>query len=161
MEIIDHNSERNKMIDLLSAFIVSNLTLGDAPIRSFFAGGIYAREMTGFADSFIISEIHRTEHIFSVSKGTITVCNDEGEEIVMQAGFSGITKPGTRRFAYVWPYEDCVWTTYHANPDNENEEEIKKRIIEPHNNLFLTEELKDKLLGLKHKVENIYKQLNY
>lgn len=161
MKNFDHNSERNLQIDKLTAILADNFELGDAPVRGFFTDGLYAREMTGLADSFIVSKIHRTEHIFVVSKGTMTVWDDENTEVIIQAPYIGITKPGTRRFAYVWPYDDCIWTTFHANPDNETVDQIEERIIEPHNNLFLTDELKSKLLGVKHKIENIYKTLNY
>ena len=94
-------------------------------------------------DSVITSKIHKTEHPFIVSKGVVSVSIDAGEWQLIEAPYSGITKPGTRRI--LWVHEDTIWTTIHANPDNENENEIEERIIEKHENPLLNIKEKERL----------------
>lgn len=136
-DIIINRKSRDELVDKIEAAIVEHCQPIEFPIRSFFTDGLYAREMSAQAGSMIVSMIHKTEHIFVVSKGKLSVWNDEGGEVVIEAPYIGITKAGTRRFAYV--HEDLVWTTFHANPDNETEDQIQERIIEKHDNPILNE----------------------
>lgn len=153
--VIDHISKRNQQIDKLEEVLLTNFPVIDAPIIDCFADGIYTREMIGPADSFIVSEIHKTDHIFHLMQGTLTVFDGENDGVVVQAPFRGITKAGTRRWAYIWPFEDVRWVTIHANPNNENVEQIRERIIEKHTNPLITDELKEKMLEVKHYVKTI------
>lgn len=143
--VIDHNSKRNKQIDQFEADILQNFGKGEATYRHFFSGGMYAREMTIKAGQFITSLIHKTEHLFIVSKGKLLVSVDDGESVEIEAPYMGITKPGTRRAAYV--LKDVVWSTIHRTdikPVGDSEEDvlkavelIKQEIIEPHENSIL------------------------
>jgi len=151
LQLIDHNSDRNKQIDELEKVMLTEFEPIECPVDHIFTPGLYTRQIFMPAGSFITSKIHKTEHPYVVSQGLVSVWIDEGEEIVIDAPFTGITKPGTRRVLYVW--EDTIWTTFHANPDNENLEQIEQRIIEKHENPLLTEQLKNKMISLKHKLE--------
>lgn len=135
--------ERNNQVDEFEHLLLSTFEPIDAPIRNFFTEGLYAREMSVPAGSWITSKIHKTEFIFVVSKGKLIVSMDNGEEVEIEAPYTGISKPYSRRVAYV--VEDCIWTTFHANPDNETEAQIEERIIEKHNNELLTEEMVGKM----------------
>ena len=150
---LQHIAERNNQVDEFEHLLLSTFETIDAPIRNFFTDGLYAREMSVPANSWITSKIHKTEFIFVVSKGKLIVSMDNGEEVEIEAPYTGISKPFSRRVAYV--IEDCIWTTFHANPDNETEEQIEERIIEKHDNKLLTEEMKNKMLAVVKQKEDI------
>lgn len=132
---------RDSRIDQLEAIIVNELPQVDCPIKHIFTEGLYAREMSAPAGALITSKIHKTEHIFILSKGVLSLFNDNGEEVLISAPYTGITKAGTRRVAYI--HEDIIWTTFHANPENENENEIENRIIEKRENKLINSNKKE------------------
>lgn len=150
-EVFDHNSDRNRKIDEFEATIINEIGLGEAPVRHIFSDGVYVREMTAYAGSFITSQVHRTEHIFIVSKGSLLVSMDDGTELLIEAPYTGITKPNTRRAAYV--ISDLVWSTIHVTdikPLDDSEEAVEEavkligeQIIEPHENYVLQGVLKN------------------
>jgi hypothetical protein len=101
----------------------------DCPVVHTFVPGLYARQCTMPANSLILSKIHKTEHVFVVSKGKLTVfvSEEEGWKTI-QAPYQGVTKPGTRRIAFI--HEETVWTTFHPT-DKETPDEVEADIIEP------------------------------
>jgi hypothetical protein len=151
---IDHNSDRNKQIDKFESIMLENFPQVEAPVRNFFGGGVYVREMTAYKGSIVTSLIHRTEHLFIVSKGKLNVSVDNGEVVTIEAPYIGLTKPGTRRVAYV--VEECTWSTIHRTdivPKDDSEEAIEEavnligeQIIEPHVNSELGGYLKNNKL---------------
>lgn len=153
-EVFDHKSDRNRKIDEFEATIINEIGLGEAPVRHIFSEGVYVREMTAYAGSFITSQVHKTEHIFIVSKGSLLVSMDDGTELLIEAPYTGITKPNTRRAAYV--ISDLVWSTIHVTdikPENDSEEAVEEavkligeQIIEPHENYVLKGILKNNVL---------------
>lgn len=143
-EQIAHTKNRDEQIDKLEAAMVTNFDEVECPLTHIFTPGLYARQIFMPAGSLIVSKIHKTEHPFIVSKGSVSVWIEDGEEIFIEAPHTGITKPGTRRVLYI--HENCTWTTFHANPDNENEIEVEERIIEKHHNPLLSESIKNKIL---------------
>lgn len=123
-------------IDELEAAMVENLDLVECPVTHVFTDGLYTREIFMPAGSLVTSKIHKTEHPFVLSKGKLLVCIDKGEWVEMVAPYTGVTKPGTRRVAYI--IEDTIWTTFHANPDDLTDlDEIENLIIEEHENPLL------------------------
>jgi hypothetical protein len=138
------NIRDNKM-DELEVAMLTNFPAIECPIRHYFTNDMYAREMSAPADSMITSKIHLSEHFFIVSKGSLIVWDDDGEEKFIEAPFIGITKQGTRRVAYIW--SDCVWTTFHSRLENETAEQIEERIIDQRENPLLTEELKSRIIN--------------
>lgn len=128
-------NKRDEQIDQLEAIIVNEMPSVNIQLRHFFTDGLYAREMSAPEGAMITSKIHKTEHIFILSQGCLSVWDDEGQEKIIEAPYIGITKAGTRRVALV--HEDIIWTTFHANPENENEYQIEERIIQKHTNPLL------------------------
>lgn len=109
------------------------------PVQEYFIPGFYIRQIFMPAGSLIASKIHKTRHPYSITQGVVSVWID-GKVTVLEAPHVGITEPGTRRLLFV--QEDCVWTTFHANPgDGQDVAAIEERIIEPHVN---------EALGLSH-----------
>lgn len=146
---------RDHQIDKIEADMLSGFPAVHLKTTDLFTDGLYAREMLipiqGFDFIFLTSEVHKTEHMFFVSKGSLIVSTDEGEPELIKAPYHGITKPGTRRVALA--LEDTIWTTFHPNPYNETAEQIRERIIEKRVNPLLTEELKNKMLQAKERFQ--------
>jgi hypothetical protein len=92
----------------------------DCPVAHRFTPGLYVREMTLPAGALVTSMIHKFEHPFVISKGSIKVFSENEGAVIYTAPYCGITKPGTRRMAYA--LEETIWTTFHAT----NETDIEK-----------------------------------
>lgn len=83
----------------------------ECPLIHRFTPGMYIREIFMPKGTFIISQIHKTEHPFVVTVGRVKVwIEDKGVEEIA-APYVGITKPGTRRILEI--IEDCRWITFH------------------------------------------------
>ena len=133
------------MHDLVDRFeesiVGSGLPLAQFPVVHRFTPGLYIREIFMPAGSVLTSKIHKTEHPFVISKGVVSVWTAEEGTITLNAPYTGITKPGTRRVLFI--HEDTIWTTFHVGEEN-NVEAIEDRIIEPRVNsrlLTKTEEM--------------------
>lgn len=139
------------LIDQAEGILVQGPLL-ELPVKHIFTEGIYVRELFIPAGVWLTSKIHLTEHPFFLSKGRVAVYVGGDEAVqVLEAPYCGITKPGTRRIIHA--QEDSVWTTVHANPDNERDPlKIEARIIEPHDNPYLAEDIKElfNLNGIKN-----------
>lgn len=146
MEDLDVISTGDR-IDLLEG-AMSSLQPVNCPLKHRFTPGLYTREIFMPAGSLITSLIHKTTHQFMILKGKVSVFSENDGEQLLEAGYVGITTPGTRRVLYI--HEDCVWITCHALPfisgdENLFSEEDKLKvvagiediIIEPHVNSIL------------------------
>lgn len=134
---------KGQKIDELESIMAENFDIISCPLNHRFTDGLYVREIFMPAGSLIVSKIHKTQHQYFILKGAVSVWIDEGVEQYLEAPYIGVTEPGTRRVLHIW--EDCIWATAHANPDNEDEFEIEERIIEKHDNPMLPTDLKEKL----------------
>jgi hypothetical protein len=96
-----------------------------------FAPGMYAREITIPAGTLLTGKIHRFAHINVISKGDISVWTEHEGVRRIQAPYTFVAPPGTRRIGYA--HTDTVWTTFHANPeDTQDLEQLETLLIEPH-----------------------------
>ena len=158
------SEETNRTIDEFEKLIVDNFVPVECPITHHFAPEIYIREMFASAGSLLTSKVHKTEHLFIVSKGVLKVWDEENKEHIISAPYIGKTKSGTRRAAEVM--QDVIWSTVHSIPFITGEEEllsleeqekivdeIEKIVIEPHVNLLLNQEKEMKTLNEKEGVE--------
>ncbi|WP_051959893.1 hypothetical protein [Sphingobacterium sp. ML3W] len=96
------------------------------PIRDRFVGKMYIRECTMPARTMVVSKMHKTEHPFVISQGKISVFTEDTGWVLMEAPFTGVTIPGTKRILFA--HEDTVWTTFHVT-DKTTAEEVEKDII--------------------------------
>lgn len=87
---------------------------------------MYIREIHVPAGEFFTSRIHRTEHPFVVSKGSVTVWSTLAGLNRFSAPYSGITMPGTRRVLFT--HQDLIWTTFHAT-DKTSVAEVEKDLF--------------------------------
>lgn len=100
----------------------------ECPLQHTFTPGLYTRTIFMPASARIISHIHLTRHPFFVSKGRCKVVYPDGTVTEIIAPYMGITEAGTQRALQI--DEDTVWTTVHANPDDERDvEKIADRIL--------------------------------
>lgn len=88
----------------------------DIEIVHHFADGVYAREARLKAGTVATGKIHAGEHLNIVSAGAIEVWTEDGMKVI-RAPFTFVSRPGTKRVGLA--LLDTVWTTVHANPDNE------------------------------------------
>lgn len=84
------------------------------PVHHYFAGGIYAREMTLSAGVVVTGAVHKTEHLCTISQGKLRVLVD-AQVREMRAPCTFVSKPGAQRVGYA--LETTVWTTYHQVGD--------------------------------------------
>ena len=95
-------------------------------VTDHFADGLYARELFIPAGVCLVGALHKTNHIFTVSKGECYAVTHEGKEHMI-ALYTGQTRPGMKRVIYA--VTDTVWTTYHPT-DETNPKKIAEQILE-------------------------------
>lgn len=127
-------------MDELEAFMLTHFEPLEFPLVHRFTDKMYIREMSMPAGSLWTSRIHATENPFVVSMGRAWVKIDNGSWECIEAPYTGITKPGTRRVLYI--ERDCIWTTFHVNEDNcQDIETIENRLTEQHINCITNSDI--------------------
>lgn len=107
----------------------------------YFADGMYARVVARPAGTVIVGKVHRKEHFYIVTRGSVQVTSDDGVK-TLSAGCVLVSKPGTKRA--VLALEDSICMTVHRT-DKIELGEIEEELIEPdHEALF---DSRNKLLG--------------
>jgi hypothetical protein len=91
-------------------------------------------------------------------KGVISVWDNDGTETLLSAPYCGITEPYTRRIAYAW--DDCIWSTCHANPENKCLKDLELDIIEEYENNLIDEEMKSKIKEAQEFSDSLSKTIN-
>ncbi len=151
MSKLKEKEVRDETIDLAEKLILEN---GDPivfPLKHRFTDGMYIREIFMPAGSILTSMIHKTNHPFVVSKGKCKVY--DGDNVLeIEAPYTGITEPNTRRLIYV--EEDTIWTTFHAT-NKTDVEEIEKEIIVDRKNEHVDQKLLDKAGEITRSI-NVY-----
>lgn len=88
----------------------------ECPVVHRFGPGLYIREVSVPAGSFIIGYKHKQSHFNMLLKGKATVLLDDGDAIVMSAPLSFTAQSG-RKVAYV--HEDMVWLNIFATDETD------------------------------------------
>ncbi len=107
------------------------------PLRHIFTPGLYVREIFIPKGTLCTTKIHKTEHPFVISAGSVSVWTAEHGIVRYAAPFTGVTKPGTRRVIYA--NEDTIWSTFHPTRETDLAR-IEAQIIEPHDIPFEIDE---------------------
>ncbi len=141
--------QNDEIMDSIEAAMIANLPQVDCPVAHLFTPNLYVREIFMAKDTLITSKIHKSSHPFTISKGKVAVSIDGGKWEVLEAPYTSITLPGTRRLLYI--IEDCVWSTYHSmsgisgdeNYFNDEDKinvvaKIEEEIMDPYENSLLT-----------------------
>lgn len=92
----------------------------------YFADGMYARELFRPAGTLLVGKVHKREHFYIVTKGSVRVVMD-GDAKTYTAPAVIVSKPGTKRA--VFALEDAVCMTVHRT-DKTDLDEIEKELIE-------------------------------
>lgn len=119
---------RQKIIDLEGALLQQPdcKFQDDMDYVHWFAPGIYVRQITIPANMALTTMVHASENIAIISKGRLTIFAD-GKTETVEASHTMITKVGTKRAIYT--HSEVVFTTIHANPDNETDiEKLVERL---------------------------------
>lgn len=103
-------------INALEAEMLKQPQLNIEP-KHYFAKGIYAREITIPAGTLLTGKIHKTEQLNIISKGRLTVVTEDGGEQMIEAPYTLVSPPGTKRIAFV--HEETVWTTIHGTEETD------------------------------------------
>ncbi len=152
-ELVRRQTFRDKIVEFESNLKNSGKALSEEkmhkinPVKETFAGGCYIREIFNPAGELIITKIHKKEHPFFLLKGRMSILTEEGVQH-LQAPYSGITKPGTKRIIYT--HTDCIFTTIHS-VDSIDKKEIMKEIV--------TEDYNDPVISLKE-IEKLKLNIN-
>ncbi len=95
-----------------------NAKFGDdaCPLVHTFADGMYIRQITMPADTFVSSKIHKTNHPYFVLRGNVDVVTEDGI-VNIKAPHWGITKAGTKRTLHI--IEETVWITCHSTKETD------------------------------------------
>jgi hypothetical protein len=118
---------RDEFIDELE-LAIAKLPLLDLEVVHRFTEGMYIRELHIPAGVMVTTMTHKTQHPFVVSKGIIKVSSDTEGSVTIEAPYTGITEPNTRRAAHA--VTDTIWTTFHVT-DETDPNKIAEEILEP------------------------------
>lgn len=114
-----------------------------------FCKGIYVRKVIFPPMTKVIGRIHKTEHIYTLTKGVLEVFNEETNLWGLMIGpYTAESKIGTRRLARV--FSETEWITYHPTniyPKDDSYEAlmdavklVEEEILEPIDNPYIFEE---------------------
>ncbi len=102
----------------------------------FFVGGMYVKTVVIPAGSYLTSRVHKQDHPFILSQGSMVIFTQDGGEQEIHAPYIDITLAGTRRFAKA--ITDCLWTCVHRT-DKTTHEEVEEEVVEPNKYKLLKE----------------------
>jgi len=91
----------------------------NTPVRHIFGAGVYIRELSAPAGTFLIGHMQKTAHMNVMVKGRVLMLNDDGSIGIREAGFTGELQAG-RKIGMV--LEDMVWQNIY--PTDETDVEI-------------------------------------
>jgi quercetin dioxygenase-like cupin family protein len=88
----------------------------EIPTHHDFAPGVYLRSIEVPAGTVLTGHVHKTEHIFMLVKGEMTVATDEGMRTV-KAPYQAVCRPGLKRAGYA--HTDCICTNVHITEERD------------------------------------------
>jgi len=127
MNELKEKTSKDELLDDLEVAL-AHLPRVDLPVTHRFTDGMYIREIQIPAGTMLTSMVHKTQHPFVISQGSVKVTSDNEGSVIYEAPFTGITEPNTRRALHA--LTDVIWTTFHVT----NETDVAKigeEILEP------------------------------
>jgi len=108
----------------------------DCPVVHTFDEGVYVREVTLPANSYILGKRHKHSCINIVSKGKLLLIDiSTGAMRTIEAPCTFVSEAGVQKLAYV--IEETTWSNIHSNPTNTQDLlELEENIIEEGDNQF-------------------------
>jgi len=92
-----------------------------------FADGMYARSLFQPSGSLVIGKVHKKEHFFILTQGSVRITTDQGVTDLFAPSLL-TSKVGTQRA--ILALEDTIYLTVHRT-DKTDLDEIEHEIIEP------------------------------
>jgi len=118
-------SIRDKIEQLEAALMENseelNLVVGDSemfPLKHTFVDGLYIREMKIEKDYFVVGKLQKSEHLWMLLQGHLTVTTLEGTQDYI--GPCYIKSPGGIKRA-IYAHEDSIFVNIYPNPDNKQD----------------------------------------
>jgi hypothetical protein len=111
--------ERDRKVDALEAGI-RELPPVELEVVHHFSKAVYARELHIPAGTVLTGKVHKYENLNILSKGEMSVFMEDGSVLRVQAPYTVVSPPGTRRAAFA--HTDCVWTTIHGTEEKDVDE---------------------------------------
>lgn len=111
---MDPNDVRDRVETLLAEMREHGLK-AELPLTHLHTNGLYARELVLPKGTFAIGEIQKYPHVSVISKGEISMLNEDGGVTRVKAPCTIVSKPGVRKVGFA--HEDTVWTTIHNMSD--------------------------------------------
>jgi hypothetical protein len=94
-----------------------------------YCNGLYSRQYFLPKGNLAVSLMHKEENFFLLVQGECVVWGPDGQ-VRIRAPFMQTTFPGAKRVIY--GVEDCVFVTFHPNPDNERDlKKLEQKFIIP------------------------------
>lgn len=115
---VKHNITTAKEVQKLEAKELEKEQV-NTPVRHIFGAGIYIRELSAPAGTFLIGHRQVTEHMNVMVKGKVLMLKDDGSIGIVEAPFTGVMKAG-RKIGMV--LEDMVWQNIY--PTDETDVEV-------------------------------------
>jgi hypothetical protein len=103
------------------------LPAAEVPTEHTFGPGFYARTITLEAGMVLTGRVHRTEHIFVLSKGELTVVTDEGSARI-QAPYQAVCRAGLKRAGYA--HTEVVCSNIHLTTETDLSK-LELALVEP------------------------------
>lgn len=117
--------QRDHKVDALEAGI-AELPPVEFEVVHHFSKGVYARELHIPANCVLTGKVHKYENLNILSQGKLIIYMEDGSVQEVEAPFTVVSPPGTRRAALA--LSDCIWTTIHGT-DLQDVVEIEKVFI--------------------------------
>lgn len=117
--------QRDRKIDALEAGI-AELPPVEFEVVHHFSKGVYARELHIPANCVLTGKVHKYANLNILSQGKMIIYMEDGGVQEVEAPFTVVSPPGTRRAALA--LSDCIWTTIHGT-DLQDVDDIEKVFI--------------------------------
>jgi len=99
----------------------------DELVTSWFAPGVYARQIHLQAETMVMGKIHKHAHLNMLMMGTVEVASEFHTE-TFAAPRIWVSEPGIKRAVYT--LVDAMWITIHPNPDDTQDlDKIEDEVI--------------------------------
>lgn len=88
----------------------------DAPTHHTFAPGLYIRTIELAAGTTLTGMVHKTEHVFLLTKGILTVVTEDGRQ-TLEAPAQFVARAGLKRVGYC--HTDVVCSNVHITTETD------------------------------------------
>lgn len=127
--------------------IFSHFPQVEAPVNHMFSPGVYMREITMAAGSFIIGKKHKTKHFNIILSGKARVMSG-GDVFEVEAPYVFVSDAGVQKVLHI--LEEMKWITVHPSDETDIKTLEDALVEEPVVDIsFLDPELREMLNSLK------------